>query len=260
MSTHRTLVLAALLVAATACGRGSATASLQLRNATGGPGLKRMTPLAQLAGNAAASGFFDATWEAPSVLELKLVAVYLSEDVDPVTQDNVGQTAMIYLNPQCQGDISNCGPADTFAHQVTTFFDFAQGSDAVNAALNAQANAIAPATYRYARMEFCKYGPGADPNLIWQATGLSAPATGQFNACGITSQPFATPLTLKAGDSVRVELAYDLSQAAMTGTAPPDPSTLYDAGGVAHNFMYCADEGTQRTCLQVPDFVPGVVP
>jgi hypothetical protein len=186
--------------------------------------------------------------------------VYLAEDVDPVTQNNVGQTAMIYLNPECHGDIEHCGPAATFAHQVTTFFDFAQGSAAVNAALNAQANSIPATTYRFARMEFCKYGPGADPNLVWQAPGMSAPATGFFNSCGVTSKPFAAPLVLKDGDSVRVELAYDLSQAAVTGAAQPQPDVLVDGLGASHPFMYCADEAGQRTCLQVPDFVPGVAP
>src|SRR3569833_3334828 len=42
------------------------------------------------------------------VLKLKLIAAYLAEDVDPVTMNNVGATEMIWLNPQCQDDISGC--------------------------------------------------------------------------------------------------------------------------------------------------------
>ena len=250
-----TLILAGLLLAATACGQGSATATLKLRNATGAPaGVGRL--VASMIPGTMAPG--DAVSLAPTRLELKLVAVYLAEDVDPQTQNNIGQTAMIYLNPECHGDINTCGPASTSGRPITSFFDFAQGSAAVNAALNAQANQIEPATYRYARMEFCKYGPGTEPNLVWQAPGMSAPATGLFNTCGVTSKPFATPLTLKDGDSVMVELSYDLSQAAMTGSASGDPAVLVDASGTPHYFMYCADEAGTRTCLQVPDFVPGL--
>jgi hypothetical protein len=257
MRPIHTLTLATLLVIATACGQGKATASLELRNATASPAGAAGLTLSVAQGLMPPG---DAISLAPSRLDLKLVAVYLAEDVDPVSQDNRGQTAMIYLNPECQGDIEHCGPASTFAHQITTFFDFAQGSAAVNAALNAQSNEIPAATYRFARMEFCKYGPGADPNLVWQAPGMSEPATGFFNSCGITSQPFAVPLVLKDGDTVRVELAYDLSQAAMTGAAQAQPGALVDGAGFTHDFMYCADELGQRTCLQVPEFVPGVVP
>lgn len=254
MRTILTTGLTSLLLLATGCSQGRATASLAMRNATGSGTASRLAaaagPSAPMAG--------DATFVAFSRLDLKLVAVYLAEDVDPQTQDNIGQTAMIYLNPECAGDISGCGPASTYAHQVTTFFDFAQPSAAVNAALNAQQNAIEPATYRYARMEFCKYGPGEEPNLRWQVPGMSAPATGLFNTCGVTSQPFATPLTLKDGDTVVVELAYDLSQAAMVGTAGGSPATLVDAAGVPHFFMTCVEEAGHRACLQVPEFVPAV--
>ena len=44
---------------------------------------------------------------------------------------------MIYLNPQCEGDISGCDLANA-DHVVTDYFDFSLPSEEVNAKLNSQ--------------------------------------------------------------------------------------------------------------------------
>src|SRR4051794_31895323 len=73
---------------------GSASARLELANNTA-------TPPAH-----AAALLADGT-----SLRLKLIAAYLAEDIDPLTQNNLGPSAMIWLNPECNGDISNCNVA-----------------------------------------------------------------------------------------------------------------------------------------------------
>jgi hypothetical protein len=254
-ATH-TALLSALLLAATGCG-GSANAKLKMRNDTGtGAGLFAQNGgPAALAGPAAGAG--GATFVTPSVLGIKLVAVYLAEDVDPVSQNNLGNTSMIWLNGQCADDIEHCGPAPTMGHVVTSFFDFAQGTAAVNAELNAQGRKVDVGTYRYARIEFCKYGPGDQPNLQWQAGTLPAVRGMAFSTCGVTSQRFATPLELKEGDAVEVTLAYDLAQAAMEGTPPVNvQGQLVDTAGTPHWFIDCADHDGVRTCINPPTFVP----
>ncbi len=43
----------------------------------------------------------------PSVVEMKLIALYLAEDVDPTSQNNIGKTEMVWLNPDCTS-IDSC--------------------------------------------------------------------------------------------------------------------------------------------------------
>jgi hypothetical protein len=184
---------------------------------------------------------------APTIYGAKLLAVYVAADVDPVTQNNVGATEMIYLNPACAGDISHCelGPGTNpmdglpYTHFVTTYFDFAADSAAVNAAINAQQLTVAAGTYRYARMEFCKGNEGGLPTLEW-ADGTAAPSEVVYNQCGVTSAAFDPPLVVGAGSSLAVTLSYDLS-ASVTDAVPGQ------SGG-----SMC----TATACFAPPRFVP----
>ncbi|MFO0600605.1 MAG: hypothetical protein U0228_35180 [Myxococcaceae bacterium] len=184
---------------------------------------------------------------APTSLGLKLLAVYLSEDVDPQSQNNTGATEMIWLHPDCQDDISHCelgagtNPQDgqPYTHFVGTYFDFAQSTANVNAALAAQARSIAPGTYRYARLEFCKGNPSHANNLKWSVDGENF-FEGETGGCGVTSAAMNPGLVVNSGDQVVVTLAYDLSSAV---TEAPG------AGAMPSN---CSTAG----CLQVPAFVP----
>ena len=60
----------------------------------------------------------------------KLVAIYLSESVAEGSGENTGQTAMIYVNPQCEGDLSGCDvqARDDVNHVITDFFDLTDPS------------------------------------------------------------------------------------------------------------------------------------
>jgi hypothetical protein len=171
---------------------------------------------------------------------------------------------MIWLNPECQGDIELCNPDGEpgTGPRIKSYFDFAAGSDAVNKVLNAQAQPVDAGTYRYVRIEFCKVVPGAtlqQPNVEWSVPGLAAPRRFTQGTCGVTSQPFAVPLKLGAGDTVTVALAYDLSlsSAAAADDQPSGPGCV-GGQGTSSCYMDCVQTGGSRTCVRPPVFTPSV--
>jgi len=195
-------------------------------------------------------------------LRLKIIAVYLAEDVDPTTMDNIGQTEMIWINPQCNGDISGCN-VDGFTEpaggpRITDYFDLARPTEVVNAELNSQAMTVSTGSYKYARLELCKaYGgqnQATQPTMMWRGPGMTADRPFTSGDCGRTSLAFDPPLELGAGDSVAVTLGYDLGSSVVSG-APGNGG--FEIAGTDHWFRDCADiDDTHRACMDFPDFAP----
>jgi hypothetical protein len=128
-----------------------------------------------------------------------------------------------------------------FTQIITDYFDFAGDSASVNRALNAQARSVPEGDYRYARIEFCKYGAGSEPNIRWAAEGV--PLRGfTANQCGVTSAKMEPALHLVAGQSVAVTLSYDLST-----------SVVVDDN--AHG-LDCVDTAEGHACFTIPTFAP----
>src|SRR5262249_53594347 len=134
-------------------------------------------------------------------LRLKLIAVYLSQDVDPVTMNNTGDNAMIWLNPECNGDISDCNVAGFMqppGPRIMQYFDLARSTDEVNADLNSQDMPVDAGTYRFARVELCKaYGGETEatvPTLMWKGPGMTEEQPFADGSCGVTSLPFDPPM------------------------------------------------------------------
>ncbi len=235
----RTIGLA-LAVVLSACDSSSGgTAVLKFQGSASGAALGSVSSVAG-ATLAAASG-------TPTTFQMKLIAAYLAEDVDPGTQDNVGHTPMIYLNPECQGDIEHCDiSAGTspdgrpIAHIVQNYFDFALPADQVNAALNAQARKVATGSYKYVRVEFCKYNSGQANNVKW-GTADAGPIEFWAGGCVVTV-PISPPISIGSGEAVTITLNYDLAGTVQTGDS---------AFGVS-----CAGSGSTRECFTVPTFVP----
>ena len=182
---------------------------------------------------------------APSVLGIKLIAVYVAEDIDPATGNNIGQTSAFYFNPECNEDIRGCDVYGSAPNIVTSYFDLARPSDAVNAELNAQARGIAPATYRYARMEFSKDGGGQGPldtpNVKYQGGSMTSPVEFIWGTGGTHTALMTEPITVFNGDSVTVTLDYDISMAFHDN---PDPGFFFDHCDASNN------------CLTMPTFTP----
>jgi hypothetical protein len=200
-----------------------------------------------------------------TALRLKLIAVYLTEDIDPVMQDNIGTTSMIWLNPECDGDISGCN-VDGLASppggpRITSYFDLARPSAEVTADLHAQDTIITAATYRYARIEMCKAMPGETPTiptLRWAGPGMAEQAFTSTD-CTRDSIAFDPPLALVEGDAVHVELGYDLAETIVTGAPAPasQPCSSASIAGESRCFRACADTSpTTRSCMDFPAFAP----
>jgi hypothetical protein len=221
--------------------------------------------------SAGAPGGPDGVLADGTSLRLKLIAVYLAEDVDPVTQNNVGQTAMIWMNDECRGDISGCnvaGMALPPGPRVAQYFDLARPTEEINAELNSQGQPLSPATFRYARVELCKSLGGqaqADvPTLMWRGPGMTAEQPFTSGDCGRTSAPFDPPLVLADGDAAAVSLGYDLAAAVVAG-APAAAgqgcgSSIAghdDPGGHPRCFRACVDlDPARRVCMDFPAFAP----
>jgi hypothetical protein len=154
---------------------------------------------------------------------------------------------MIYLNPECQGDIEHCdvspGTAPDgrpIAHLVQGSFDFALPADQVNAALNAQARPVQKGSYRYVRIEFCKLNSGRATNVTW---GTADTGAVEFvgGDCVVTAA-LSPPVSIGSGDEVTITLSYDLAGTVQTGDSASGQS--------------CAGSGATRACFTVPTFVP----
>lgn len=222
---------AAMAILFTGCG-GSATATLQFTNATPGS-LTRSSGLETLIGAVAPLATYT-----PTTFRMKLIAAYLAEDIDPTTQNNVGMTSMFYLNPTCGDDIMHCdisaGTAEdgaAMSRVITDYFDFSGSSAAVNAALNAQGREIETGTYKYVRVEFCKYNSGNSNNIQWGYSPGSVSKEFQRNMCTVNSAVISPPLEVNGDDSVTVSLAYDL-----TGKISDSSSGSYDDSSGGYYF------------------------
>jgi len=188
-----------------------------------------------------------ATTSSPSVFGIKLIAAYLAEDIDPVTQNNVGQTAMVYLNEACEDDIMHCdvsgGTAEDGAPMdkiVTSFFDLSSPGS-VNEQLNSQGRGVGVGSYKYVRLEFCKYNSGDAENVQWGTDSVGTQSF-QRDMCSVNSAEMTTPLELAEGDSVTLTLSYDLSASVSVGS---------DAFGDD-----CTGSDASKTCFTLPEFTP----
>ena len=241
-----------ILVAAMLAGCGGASAKLQMSNNTS---VARTDGTENVLGDG-------------SSLRLKIIAVYLAEDVDPVTMNNIGDNEMVWINPQCGGDISNCN-IDGFTlpsgPRITDYFDLSRTNDEINADLNSQDATISPGTYRYARLELCKaYGGQWTPTvpaMMWKGPDMAAEAPFTSGDCGRTSLAFDPPMVLATGDSVEITLGYDLGASVIGGTPTSDnPGSVVGAtndDGTEHVFRACVDvDADHRDCMDYPDFAP----
>jgi hypothetical protein len=199
----------------------------------------------------------------PGVFGVKLVALYLAEDVDGQTLDNVGGVTRLWSNPACDQELRRCGVGPSAgAYQVKDYFDLALPSEEVNARLNAQGAEVTPGTYRYLRMDMAgiqDIGSSADqtaPNLRFGADPTSAHEV-RFHT-NMEMLPLDPPLVLTSGDTVTVTLSYDLGASYFSGAGvdenhPPEGTPLSD--------WYCGgDSGTpaRGSCLRFSRFSPSV--
>lgn len=90
--------------------------------------------------------------------------------------------------------------------EMGRFFDFSN-VNTVTATLNSQGRTIVATTYKYVRLEFCKYEP-VTANIKWSGGGES----GEFAqpSCN-TTREISPPITVNDGESVTINLSYSLA-------------------------------------------------
>jgi hypothetical protein len=159
----------------------------------------------------------------PTEFEMKILAAYVVEDVDPDTQNNVGEISRVWVNPDCPED-GTCLPADVEYMSLEDPTSF-------NAVLNSQARSIVPGTYRYVRLEFCQGAPGSD-NV--KATYGGVEISKEYGGCGVTSAALSAPLVLNDGETFTINVAYDLSDGEVyqSGGGGSCDNPLFCIGGI----------------------------
>lgn len=195
----------------------------------------------------------------PTVFGVKIVAIYLAEDVDPVTMQNTGDVQRIWTNPACDSDGTHCGiDAWSGPYQVKDYFDLAQPSEVVNARLNSQGETVELGTYRYLRFDMAgvtPLGPDSTPNLRFGTGADTSEIRFRGNNYTILLDP---PLTLVTGDSAVVTLAYDVTDALY---GDPTLDTSRPPAGYDISEWYCADVSRDPAgppCLAFHGFEPSI--
>jgi hypothetical protein len=193
----------------------------------------------------------------PSVFGLKLVAIYLAEDIDADTS-NVGEVGRIWTNPVCDPDLYQCGIGkEAGANQVKDYFDLALPSEVVNQRLNAQGATIKAGSYRYLRMDMVgieKDHAAHIANLRYGADAAHAQEI-RFRSNNYLI-PLDPPLDINDGDAVTVTLGYDLRGTFFDG---PGLNLSHPPDGTAQADWYCAgDLAEGGPCLHFTGFVPAV--
>lgn len=135
----------------------------------------------------------------PTSFQMKILAAYVVEDVDAATQNNVGQVGMVWLNPKCSS-INDCKPSMVDYLDLTNPTTF-------NAELNSQALSIAVGNYKYVRLEFCQGGADADNVKV---TSSSTTKEFKYGGCGVTSIALTSPIAVQEGQSITVNVSYNL--------------------------------------------------
>lgn len=166
----------------------------------------------QLSNDTPAGANLDGVPRAPTVFAMKVVRVYIVPDIDMTTGQNVGDTAMAYVNPACPDDQKSCDLSGS-EQKVDQYLDFMRSSAAVNADFNAQKRKIAPGTYRYARIEFGGANPDKATNLKWAADGVPQR---EFLFGGTATTVLKEPIVVAEGDTVVFTIGYDLSEVVLT--------------------------------------------
>ena len=201
------------------------TVKLQLDSVTASS-LSSYQPIATL--GTCPSGFTCLT---PTSFQMKILAAYVVEDIDPTTSDNVGQVGMVWLNPKCSS-INDCKPS---------MVDYSDLTDptAFNTELNSQALGVKTGSYKYVRLEFCQ---GSADSANVKVTSGSTTKEFTYGGCGVSSAALSSPITVSEGQSLTINVSYDLK----------DGEVYWAAGGGS-----CSS--ATNFCIGGIDLVPSIV-
>jgi hypothetical protein len=183
-------------------------------------------------------GLYGTNPTTPSYVGVKMLAVYVAQDVDNTTQQNIGTSAIFWLNSECTS-IDTCT-----SEKVTKFFNFSAPSSLLNAEITKQNRLIEANTYKYIRLEFCKNG-AISPNWVVNHPGFDTPLTWAMNQCGVTAK-IDPPIVATASTQFIVTVEFDV-RGSVTEVACG--SSSIQCKGIAQTNGKCY-------CFWMPDFIP----
>lgn len=202
----------------------------------------------------------DSVASTPLIYQMKLVAFYMVEAIDEVTGNNQGAGTHLWVNKNCDSDLTYCGinPAQTNGY-TADYFDFAQGSAAVNKEFNSykrdtKDSQIGIGTYNYIRMDFTgKVLSDSDktPNLKF-GSQVANEVRAQNQAVLVKMDK---PLVLEKGDTFTVQLAYSLDDIFYESGTPNNPPA--EVG--QDKRWTCAGEEAGVPCVAEAEFSPTVI-
>jgi hypothetical protein len=252
------LIVISVIFLTVGCGTkiGTGVVDVQFENSTGSVlqaemeqlGIRsEMNPLALLA----------APVQTPDVYQLKLVAIYLVENIDS-NSNNVGALTRIWTSRKCDADLTLCGIGPSAGAYIVDYFDFAAGTTAVNQTLasyrrDTAESTVNAGTYRYIRIDFTGATGSQDPgvaNLKFGMTGDEHEVRAQIYGSN-TALP--TPLVLGEGENFTVELAYDLANRYYDSADSTVPQ-----GSATSNTWTCDGSGGAVPCIIEAQFTPTV--
>jgi hypothetical protein len=193
----------------------------------------------------------------PTIYQMKLVAMYIVEDID-ANQNNAGALTRIWTSNKCDSTLTLCGIGPAAGEYIVDYFDFAAGTAAVNATLNSYRRDAAEATvnsgtYRYIRLDFqgATGGNDADAKNLKFGTSSENIVRAQRGSLNVA---FASPMVLKDGETFTVDLAYDLENRFYeSGTAGSPPAEVS-----ADDKWTCNGTGSGIPCIVETNFSPTV--
>lgn len=195
----------------------------------------------------------------PDIYRMKLVAMYLVEDIDG-NQDNVGALTRIWTSSKCDADLTLCGIGPAAGEYIVDYFDFAAGTAAVNQTLasyqrDTKESTVNPGTYRYIRLDF----QGATGSQIDTTTanlefGTSSAQAVRAQVGALTVQ-LSEPLVIAEGNTFTINLAYDLENRFYASGDPGNPP----AEVASDDKWTCNGTSAGVPCIVEAPFSPTVV-
>jgi len=218
------------------------------------------------------AGFLD-TETTPAELRMKLLAVYLANDVEPellrpmygsqvASQDLDGNLTQamnerrIYTNAECDPDgdgfIDDCDITGgwKFPNQVRGWLDLVDNTAAIARLLYPFRHFVAPGAYRHVVVQTCLQNLDNGTYFAFRGGTMEQEAYFSVPACFHLTSPLPEPVTIRDGDEVTVTLAYKLDGVLQT-VPKGDVSLLTGEWTCA-----VSDADVNAVCVRIPAFTP----
>ncbi len=194
----------------------------------------------------------------PTIYQMKLVSFYIVEDKDPVTGNNRGSGAHIWISKNCDSDLTYCGINTAYTNGYTAdYFDFARPSSVVNSEFNnykrdTKDSQLGAGTYNYISMDFTGkvYDGDTTANLKFGTTTANEVRAQNY----ALTVKLPEPLVLAEGESFTVNLAYSLdNRYYANGTYVQPPAEL-----TSSQKWTCNGTTSNIPCIVEAEFTPTI--